>query len=115
MTSSEYRYHIEKIYAEVIGVNDWLIKDDQFQEFVTVAKTAGTGNLVLENWKIYLSGGGASDDFYDWWCEYRPDKLEIEKVEVMESAGISGSVEGEKKKKSPFDSVKKIVGMGDIR
>lgn len=96
MTPSEYRYHIEKIYSEVSGKMDWLISDDQFNDFVLMAKTAGSGNLVLENWEIYLNGDGISDDFYEWWSEYRPDKLDGPIAPVIEE-----------KKKSPFDAVRK--------
>ena len=100
-----------------MSANDWLITEDQFQQFVLMAKASESGNLVLENWKIFLSGGGVYDDFYQWWMKYRPDKQEIEKQETVMGAGISSASKngiGEKKK-SPFDAVKKTIGMGDIR
>jgi hypothetical protein len=110
MTSSEYRYHIEKIHYECIGDPSFLLSDEQFQQFVLMAKSATSGNLVLENWKIYLGGGGNYEDFYEWWCEYRPDKLEIDKQEDIVRAGvIDGKDSGKEKKKSPFDAVKKRV------
>ena len=100
MNPSEYRYQIEKIYAESLSVNDWLLTDDQFQQFVLIAKGCKSGGLVLDNWKIFIDGGGIVDDFYDWWLEQRPDKLEGSEQPVVPE-----------KKKSPFDSVKKIVRM----
>lgn len=98
MTPSEYRYQIEKVYAECMNVNDWLLSNDQFQQFVLMAKEY-SGSLVLDNWKIFLNGGGASESFFDWWMEFRPDKLESGEIEktVVE------------RKKSPFDAVKNRV------
>lgn len=100
MTPSEYRYQIEKIYSESLSIFDWLISNDQFKDFVLMAKTAGTGSLVLDNWKIYLDGGGDSDDFYDWWSENRPDKMDSQELAKVEEV-----------KKSPFAAVKKKVRM----
>ncbi len=54
----------------------------------------------LDNWKIFIDGGGIVDDFYDWWIKNRPDKLEDEDKPAEPE-----------KKKSPFDRVKKVVKM----
>lgn len=104
MNPSDYRYQIESIYADCLNVNDWLLTDDQFQQFVLMGKKY-KGGLVLDNWKIFLSGGGIVDDFYEWWMEYRPDRLE------GDSGSGENSEKGEEKKKSPFDAVKKKVRM----
>ena len=98
MKSSEYRYNIERIYFESTNINNWLLTDDDFKLFVDLAMSCKAGNLVLENWKIFLDGNGEKTtvEFFEWWSEYRPDKIEMVQPE---------------KKKSPFDEVKKRVGM----
>ncbi len=111
MKAAEYRYLIERTYSEVLDVNDWLLSDNQFLQFVSMAKTAGSGKLVLENWKIYLNGGGDPADFFDWWDQYRPDKLEGDSDKIQDKEEVTKKVDG---KSSPFDAVKKNVGMGGI-
>lgn len=105
MTPSEYRYHIESIYAEVMKVNNWLMTDSDFKLFADMARLSGSGNLVLKNWKIYLSGNDEKtpEEYFDWFEYNRPDveKTEDEKQDIIE----------EKKKKSPFDDVKRKVRM----
>ena len=101
MTPSEYRYKIELIHHEETGIKDFLLSEELFTLFIEMAKTAKTGNLVLENWKIFIGGGGSVNDFFDWWMENRPDKMDSD-IEVENTI---------EKKKSPFDDVKKKVRM----
>ncbi len=100
MTPSEYRYHIEKTYVEIFEERSFLLTDDQFQLFSDMAKHCGKGSLVLDNWKIFLDGGGESpEDYFEWWNKYKP----------YESEETEKAVKWNPDKKSPFDEVKRKV------
>ena len=107
MKPAEFRYIIERTYAEATNINDWLLSDDQFLQFVSMAKIGECGKLVIENWKIYLDGGGDPDDFFDWWEKYRPDKSGEEKEQSGPKEEVHQYFEG---KKSPFDAVRENLG-----
>lgn len=98
MKSSEYRYQIESIHYEVTQDPAWLLSESDFKLFVDLAMHCKSGNLVLENWKIFLSGEGlkSPESYFEWWEVNRPDNIEMKQPE---------------KKKSPFDEVKRKVGM----
>jgi len=99
MKPSEYRYQIESAHYEVTQKGDWLMNDSQFKLFADMARDCKSGELVLDNWKIFLgSDGGSPEDYFEWWNEYRPDKIDYEP----------------EKKKSPFDGVKKSATSANL-
>ena len=96
MKSSEYRYKIESIHFDCTDDPHWLLSDSDFKLFDDMALHCKAGNLVLENWKIFLDGRGekSPESYFEWWGVNRPDKIDMVHPE---------------KKKSPFDEVKKVV------
>lgn len=95
MKASEYRYQIELIHHEITNDPEWLLTDNDFKLFVDLAMSGKSGNLVLENWRIFLSGIGCKTPiaYFEWWEINRPDNIELAKPE---------------KKKSPFDEVRMV-------
>ena len=98
MTPSEYRYEIESAHYEITKNGFFLLTSDQFQLFADMARHSGSGSLVIDNWKIFLGGNGekSPESYFEWWNEYRPDKIDMVHPE---------------KKKSPFDDAKRKVGL----
>lgn len=104
MTESQYRYEIEAAHYEITKDGSFLLSDDQFKLFADMARHSKSGSLVLDNWKIFLGGDGekSPESYFEWWNKYKPWENEDSEKAVVWNPD---------KKKSPFDAVKKKVGM----
>ncbi len=63
MTPADYR----KLIINETGLDSFRLSDDDFKTFADIARSWGSGKLVIDQWKKFLNTGNDSvSDFIEW-------------------------------------------------